>query len=185
MGLCPLWFWLLNSLTVGLMEEEIRFLLLFNTVVPLAPALVAGQWAVWLEAGRCMVTRRGEQWAQCLSQHYLPASLSLLLGSFFLSNKSGWPIAVFCCGGGIHTLILTHTHTHTKKEGSQWGLEGLWVGKQSIALLSVQMWLNFSLYAWTTEEELLNMIFVLFFHIRIFISKKDDGDVPVCNGFYV
>lgn len=33
------------------------------------------------------------------------------------------------------------------------------------------------------------MIFVLFFHplifIRIFILKKDDGDVPVCNGFYV
>lgn len=97
------------------MEEEIRFLVLFNTAVPLAPALVAGQWAVWLEAGRCMVTRRGEQWAQCLSQHYLPASLSLLLGSFFPSNKSGWPIAVFCCGGGIHTLILTHTHKERRK----------------------------------------------------------------------
>lgn len=63
----------LNSLIVGLMEEEIRFLVLFNTAVPLAPALVAGQWAVWLEAGWCMVTRRREQWALCLSQHYLPA----------------------------------------------------------------------------------------------------------------
>lgn len=87
--------------------------------------------------------------------------------------------------GNTHTYI----DTHTKKEGSQWGLEGLWVGKQRIALLSVQMWLNFSLYARTTEEELLNMIFVLFFHplifIRIFILKKDDGDFPVCNGFYV
>lgn len=48
---------LLNSLIVGLMEAEIRFLVLFNTAVPLAPALVAGQWRAWLEAGRCRVTR--------------------------------------------------------------------------------------------------------------------------------
>lgn len=118
MSLCPLWFWLLNSLIVGLMEEEIRFLVLFNTAGPLAPALVAGQWAVWLEAGRCRVTRRREQWAERLSQHYLPASLSLLLGSFFPSNKPCQPMAAFCCGGRIHTLVLTHTHIQRKKEVS-------------------------------------------------------------------
>lgn len=116
MSLCPLWFWLLNSLIVGLMEEEIRFLVLFNTAGPLAPALVAGQWAVWLEAGRCRVTRRREQWAECLSQHYLPASLSLLLGSFFPSNKSCQPMAAFSCGGRIHTLILTHMHVHPQRK---------------------------------------------------------------------
>lgn len=119
MSLCPLWFWLLNSLIVGLMEEEIRFLVLFNTAGPLAPALVAGQWAVWLEAGRCRVTSRREQWADCLSQHYLPASLSLLVGSFFSLQQ------ILPTNGGVllwrentHTYIDTHVHTYKERRKS-------------------------------------------------------------------
>lgn len=118
MALCPLWFWLLNSLIVRLMEEEIRFffffLVLFNTAVPLAPALVVGQWAVWLEAGRCRVTRRGEQWGQvpesALSCCFaLPATHPFLFPPTKLANQSQ-----LCAVEGDYAHFMnTHTQTHT------------------------------------------------------------------------
>lgn len=129
MALCALWFWLLNSLIVELMEEEIRFLVLFNTAVTLAPALAAGQWAVWLDAGKCRVTRPREQWVECLSQHYLAASLSLQFTPFFFPPKrlaNQWQL---CAEEGEYTHL--ETHTNMQDLGSQWGLGELWEGKKT------------------------------------------------------
>ena len=107
----PLWLWLLNSFIVGLMEVEIRFLVLFNTTVPLAPALVAGQWRAGLEAGRCRVTRWQEQWAECrVSTICLLHSLCCF--GFFSPLQQIW-LTNGCCGGRVSTYIHTHTCTHT------------------------------------------------------------------------
>lgn len=44
--------WLLNSLIVALMEEEIRVWCCLTPPAPPAPALGVGQWAACLAAGR-------------------------------------------------------------------------------------------------------------------------------------
>lgn len=128
MALCPLWFCLLNSLIVGLMEEEIRFSVLFNTAVPLAPALAAGQWAVWLEAGRCRVTRRTMGWVpeSALSHCFTLRATH----SFFFSFPPKCPASQWqlCAEEGEYTHL--QTHTNTQDQGSQWGLGELGKEKQ-------------------------------------------------------
>lgn len=136
MALCPLWCWLLNSLIVGLMEEEIRFF--WYCLTPQSPWLqhlwLANGLSGWRQGG---VGLRDEEnnGAECLSQHYLAAPLSLLLTRFFPSNKSRQPITALCCGGRIRTLYKrTHTYTRLKKGKKSVGVGWIVRQKKSKAL---------------------------------------------------
>lgn len=103
------------------------FLVLFNTAVPLAPALVVGQWAVWLEAGRCRVTRRVEQWgrvpesalSRCSALPALPAHPFFSLQQISPANRS-----FVLWRENTHTLQM-HTHIHTLEERKK--VSGGWV----------------------------------------------------------
>lgn len=126
MGLCALWSWPLNSLIVVLMEEKIRFLVQFNTAVPLAPALVASQWAAWLEGGRCRVTRLGEQWSECRVSTISPLYPLCYSGCAFppanLANQ--WQLSAV---EGEYAHLYWHIHKERKEEVSggwkDWGEE--------------------------------------------------------------
>lgn len=103
------------------------FLVLFNTAVPLASALVVGQWAVWLEAGRCRVTRRVEQWgrvpesalSRCSALPTLPAHPFFSLQQISPANRS-----FVLWRENTHTLQM-HTHIHTLEERKK--VSGGWV----------------------------------------------------------
>lgn len=123
MALCPLWFWLLNSLIVGLMEEEIRFFFSCSCLTPQSPWLqhlwLANGLSGWKQGGvglRDDKNNGPSAWVSTISLLRSPCNL-LFFFFLFPSNKSGQPMAALCCGGRIHTLY-THTYTWRKKEVS-------------------------------------------------------------------
>lgn len=120
------YIWLLNSLIVALMEEEIRVWCCLTPLAPLAPALGVDQWGClsgcrargrgrWSEKGVGLQPDKNNG-AEGLSQHDLARCTLTTTTAAFPSNNPSQPMAAE--GEQMHM----HTHTHTKSPGSQWGV---------------------------------------------------------------
>ena len=122
MALCPLWFWLLNSLIVGLMEEEIRFF--WCCLTPQSPWLqhlwLANGLSGWRQGGvglRDDENNGPSAWVSTISLLHSPcySALFFFFSLFFFSLQQIWPTngSFVLQRENLHTYVDTHTHTHS------------------------------------------------------------------------